>query len=173
MNSLPTSNLTTKQKWTRQPGKEKVTGAGGGHLTHSHMYVTGWICKVHSSIQRSFPLYCVLSGRFSLARVLWSTHPANTWLHHFPPCVTVLFHHLQDPQPNSRVCEVRWRERYKPLLHPWDAKSMVRHGRSTSLRWAAEDLCTRKVGWSWLLRSGRGPALANPYCCSGLGEQTR
>lgn len=167
MNLLPTRNLTTKQKWTRQPGEGKVAGAGGNHLTHSHMYTAGKICRLYLSIQHSFPIYRVLSGRFSLACVLWRTHPVNPWLHHFPPCVTVLFHYLQDLQPDSRVCEVRWRERYRPLLHAWEDKSTVRHGCSTSLRWAAEDLCTRKVGWPWLLRSRSSQLLPAPVAAQG------
>jgi len=88
-------------------------------------------------------------------------------LHRFPRRVTVLFHHSQGLWPNSRNCEVRWRERYKPLPHPGEGKSVVRHGGSALLRRAAEDLCARKAGWPVLLCSGSSRRVTAPMDARG------
>lgn len=74
----------------------------------------------------------------------------NPWLHPFLRCITVPIHCFWSSGPNSRNCEVRWRETYKPLLRSGEDKSMVRHKWSTSLCCAAEVFCTGKL-WPMLL----------------------
>lgn len=78
----------------------------------------------------------------------------------FPGTLQCYFTAMFDLWPNSRNCEVGWRERYKPLRHSGEDKSLMRHGWSTSLLLATEELCTRRAVWPVLLHSGATPFVA-------------
>lgn len=161
--------------WGRRLG-QGARGHHKDHLAQGRTYETLQICKPVQAFNKASCHVALLSGTFSLARVSWSALSApglgNPWLHRFPPCVTELFHRFQGLQLNSRSCQVRWRESYKPLLHHGEDKSIHRHCGSTSLRRAAEDLCTRKAGRPLgqhllLLRVGRGEHIIQFILMSG------